>query len=72
MPDNSDNKMVVLTITMSLETGEINFSLPQSCILTLGMLEAAREMVMMRTVRPMMAPQVTAAMPMPLKMPGRS
>jgi hypothetical protein len=72
MPDNSDNKLVVLQITLNLETGEANFNLPNSYILGLGMLEAAHEMIMMRTVRPLMAPQVTAAMAMPLKMPGRS
>jgi hypothetical protein len=71
MPDNSEGKQVVMTITLDFETGEVNFNFPQSYVLALGMLEAAHEMIMMRTVRPLMAPQVTAAMPMGLKMPGR-
>jgi hypothetical protein len=72
MPENANPGLWVLSITLNFETGECDFEFPPSYVVALGMLESAREMLMMRTVRPMMAPQVAPAGPVRLVMPGRS
>jgi len=68
MPDDKPERIWHLTVTFDTQTGQTLFEFPPNLTVALGMIEMAREALLMTKVRPALAPSVMAAGAIPARM----